>query len=139
MTISELKKAIQENRLKIKNEATGLFWHNLNFQLISVEQNTRKRFFLVDDEYGDAKTNAEPILLNLLIYELQDYTEAKDYLIWCKEKSLSSESTEARAHYFHLRENELFLSALLEGLKPVSPMEWQLNSGEAQMLRDEYS
>jgi hypothetical protein len=94
---------------------------------------------LVDDEYGDAKTNAEPILLNLLIYELQDYTEAKDYLIWCKEKSLSSESTEARAHYFNLRENELFLSALLGGLTPVSPMEWQLNSGEAQMLRDEYS
>ena len=62
--------------------------------------------------------------------------EASDYLIWCKEKGLSVESTEARAHYSNLREKEHFLSEFLEDLTPVSPLEWQLNSGEAQALRE---
>ena len=69
LTISKLKKAIQEKRLTIKNEPTVLFWHRLNYQLISIEQKGTKTFILVDDEYGDTKTNAELILLNLLIYE----------------------------------------------------------------------
>jgi hypothetical protein len=136
LTISKLKKAIQGKRLTIKNEPTVLFWHRLNYQLISIEQKGTKTFILVDDEYGDTKTNAELILLNLLIYEYQDYLEASDYLIWCKEKGLSVESTEARAHYSNLREKEHFLSEFLEDLTPVSPLEWQLNSGEAQALRE---
>jgi hypothetical protein len=138
-TISALKEAIQENRLKIKNEPTALFWHQLNYQLISIEQNSKKTFLLIDDEYGDAKTNADSMLLNLLIYEYQDFTEASDYLIWCKEKSLSADSSEARAHYLNLSEKEALLSNFLEGLEPIAPMEWELNSGEAQILRNEYS
>lgn len=137
LTISKLKETIQEHSLKIVNEATVLFWNQLNYQLISIERNTKKTYVLVDDEYEDAKTNNAAILLNLLIYEFQDYLEADDYLVWCKEKGLSAENSQVRAHYFNLKENEAFLSALLEGIEPISPMEWELNSGEAQLLRDE--
>ncbi len=135
-TISKLQEVIRKFRLKIKNEPTGIYWCNLNFQLISIEQNTKKTFILVDDEYGDVKASADLILLNLLIYEYQDFVEAENYLVWCKEKELDAESNEARAHYFNLEVKASFLNELLEGLEPISPMEWELKSDEAQALRN---
>ncbi len=91
---------------------------------------------LVDGEFQDAQTGSGLILLNLFIGQYQDYRHTDNYLVWCKEKSLSAERSEVRAHYFGLKENKTILESILSNIEPISFMEWKLDSGEAQQFRD---
>jgi hypothetical protein len=136
-TIHKLQSLLKNKGLKLKKERTDKFWMELDYVLVSIKNEAHTITIVVDDEYRDTELNNPIILLNLMIYEFQDYVETSDYLEWCNQKGLAPESTEVRTHYFNLRERLNDFQDMTDSVKPISNFEWQLNSEEAQVLRED--
>ena len=92
----------------------------------------------MDDEYGDGLAERHPaMLLHLLLRGCDVYTEADDFLVWCKEQFLDPASIHAREMYFELRDAAPEILKLFgTKVKPISAWNYELATGATRALRE---
>ncbi len=107
-------------------------WHHRLF-LIHQKQ---KYPFIIDDEFDDIKQFKSPVLMQLILMEIEDYEDAEDYLVWCKDKGLKVNSIINSNWYFELRENVPLVKAFIGDLEPIMQFDFHINMGASQALRE---
>lgn len=96
-----------------------------------------KSFILyIDDEYKDLDLNNPLLSLTLVLFELEDYEDEEDFLRWCMGKGLSANNTLLLDYYRDLSHTYAAIKKILGSVESkISGLDFQLNAGAAQMLR----
>jgi hypothetical protein len=91
----------------------------------------------VSDEYKDLDSRNQLLCLNLVLRELELYEEAEDYLAWCGFSNLDPSDGQVREYHMDLRLIYRDVEHLLGGIDScISDLDFELNSGAAQWLRE---
>ncbi len=95
---------------------------------------------LILDEYNDLTINNALLHLELVLREFTALTQEPDFLTWCKSQGLDANNTQLLTYYKNAI-NEL--PNIVHAVYPltlenkVSDLDFQLNSGAAQALRQQ--
>lgn len=90
----------------------------------------------LDNEYKDVEENNPAVLLQLLLFEIEGFEEAKNFPVWAKELGLDASLNPVHQLWLHWEETAPALRKLLgQKLKGISSYEFYLNSGATQELR----
>ncbi len=117
---------------EVKNgELSKVFYRKLGISMIN------QTFCVpVCDEYDDVDQMNPPVLLQLLLREMEWFEDADDYLIWCKDLGLDSTLEICRSIYFELREIVPQIREILgKELEAISDFDFELNTEITQALR----
>lgn len=130
--IAKLQRLFVKNNIAIhvlgKADKDYTFWVDL-----TVNNNTWK--LCVDDEFGDLN-DSKPIMgLFLILSTLLDYSDAEDYLDWCKVSNI--ESNDKWLNYYRsLAQTTRELEQELGSIDPIiTQYEYTMNTGVAEALR----
>lgn len=108
---------------------------------VIVELDSRKETLYLFDEYNDLSPTNYLLNLHLFLLAMEDYEESSDYLSWCQEYGVNPSNSEFRNYHIDLAPLFPILKENLGGViqSPISKMDWQLNAGAAEVLRDHKS
>ena len=107
------------------------------YPLIRFELAGKQFHLFVDDEYDDLQYQNPLLDLCLVLRELEGYTLAPDYGIWCRERFFDPASAEVSENYRHLAEVYSAIKQILGEIdSQVSDYDFELNAGAAQALRN---
>ena len=130
--IAKLQSLFAENDIVIKvlgkADKDYSFW-------VELKVNGHLWKLYVDDEFGDL-SNAKPVMgLFLILSTLLEYSDAEDYLEWCKVSNI--ESNDAWLDYYRsLAQTTRELEQQLGSLDPIiSQYDYTMNTGVAEELR----
>ncbi|GAB5410426.1 MAG: hypothetical protein BalsKO_27910 [Balneolaceae bacterium] len=91
----------------------------------------------VDDEYEDVESGNQALLLQLVIYMIEEYEDCDDFLIWTTAYGLDSSNTTHNEWYKQLGICAPRIRRVLGlNISGISDYDWQLNAGAAQALRE---
>lgn len=91
---------------------------------------------VTDNEYGDMSGDNIPLMLNMILSEIENYHEADDFLTWASSHEIDASSKKVRHVWDDLTLAAAEISKLLPAdIKGISSWDWQLNAGEAHILR----
>ena len=92
---------------------------------------------LGDNECGDMDADNLPLLLSMILMELEAYDEVEDYLEWCREQAMPPGDAITRVLWDRLAENRAAIPKHLpEGLRSIGPFDWHLGAGATRILRN---
>ncbi len=91
----------------------------------------------VEDEYGDWSADNPALCLCLVMWELEAYASATDYLDWCNIQGYPAANDRVRRYHMDLDKLYPAISQLLGGINShISDWEFGLNAGAAFALRN---
>lgn len=147
LTISEAKTAY----LEIKELYSVIDKSGLGFEVLPLNKELEKASFReilfrfdssdliipVDDEYEDTDLNNPALLLQLVIYALEEYEDCEDFLVWSTAYGLSASNPVHLDWYRQLGEVVPKIREIIGfDISGISDFDWQLNAGAAQALRE---
>lgn len=108
-----------------------------SFREISIRLNSTDFTIPVDDEYEDAESGNPALLLQLVIYAIEEYESCADFLIWCTSLGLNASNPTRLKWYRQLGEIAPKIREIIgTEISGISEFDWQLNAGAAQALRE---
>ena len=135
MALSRLQAFIDQHSLHIDVAAGTEKIDGLSAAEFTIGRAAPSIRFTVFDEYGDARQENQMLCLALLRMEFSVLQDAKDAAVWMRSQSIDAENTAGEVLY---QRNLKAMHAFFERYGPipevVSDLEWQLNSGAAQMV-----
>jgi hypothetical protein len=106
---------------------------------ITVKMQARNNSFIVPlmDEYKDFDVHKPSLALHLVLLACEDFEEAEDYLVWCKDLGLTVADEHCRNAWFHLREEVPKIRSLFDKqVQAIDSFDYQLGAGATQLLRE---
>ncbi len=135
-SIDILRQAIIKNRLSFEMTNEAQYWTDMCYEAVKIKGWKKEFVMLVGDEYDDIPQGNPMVVLNLILYECEEFENAADYLVWCRDKGLDASNPLVRAHYDQLRDTVPFLREKLKGVNPIEHLDWEQDSHETQALRE---
>tara|TARA_R110000868_G_scaffold306734_3_gene568132 strand:- start:63498 stop:63950 length:453 start_codon:yes stop_codon:yes gene_type:complete len=90
----------------------------------------------VDDEYNDASLGNTALLLQLILFSIEEYEDCDDFLVWSTAFGLNASDSFSLDLYKQTGEVAPKIRAIIgANFNGVSDFDWQLNAGTAQALR----
>ncbi|WP_340076304.1 hypothetical protein [Leptobacterium sp. I13] len=134
--IQELQKLLKSYNILIKKDGRYLDKEKTFFGICMT---VKGHSFLLytDDEYNDFDEQNQLLCLCLVLRELEIYEDASDFLVWCNFTGLQPAEETVRAYYMELRNTYAAIEKFLGKIDScISHLDFQLNSGAAQTLRN---
>ena len=136
--IEALLAVIRKHNIRIQTLPETPLGTNLSYRRLALNIQGTRYTISVDDEYKDVRNYPQntALMLHLILRACEDYMDAEDYLVWCKDSGLSPELTGLRDLYFELRDSvPRILERIKEEAKPISSWDFTMNTGVTQVLR----
>ncbi len=91
----------------------------------------------LDDEYDDAESGNPALLLQLVIYAVEEYEACDDFLVWCTAFGLNASDPFILNMYKKLGAIVPKIRGIIgTNINDISDYDWELNAGAAQALRE---
>lgn len=135
--IEALYGLIEHERVSLKTlpltqELKTAFFNNIEFKCP-----TFSCTIPVDDEYEDAESGNQALLLQQVIYMVEEYEDRDDFLVWATAYGLDSSNTTHLDWYKQLGTYAQKIREVIgHNISGISDYDWQLNAGAAQALRE---
>lgn len=133
--VETLKSVVKKYNITFERDVTPTPFFEVHMRQISLHLHTFKFTFQVDDEYNVVNSAKPELLLNLVLMECTWYLEEDDYLTWCTSKGLNAGDETVREYYRGIGAVISSLQTILGNVGHTSFYDWQLNAGDAQILR----
>jgi hypothetical protein len=130
-----LADAVEVHRLQFTRDRTPACFARACMRQVTVSASGFSVAFQIDDEYEDVDDASPALLLNMVLMACTTYEEEDDYLTWCRALGLDASDEDVRRHHMDLGPGVASLRALLPDLRHTSFHDWQLDAGDAQILR----
>jgi len=134
-SIDSLRQAIIKNRMSFEMTTETSYWKEMLYEAVKIKAWKKEFVMLVADEYDDIPQGNALVILNLIIYECEEFENAADYLVWCNDKGLDASHPLVRVHYDQLRDTVPILREKLKDAMPISHADWERNGPETKALR----
>ncbi len=134
--VTDLQTAIKKHNIRFTRDVTPAPFATRYMRQVTLFIGSDQLTFQLDDEYGLVDNAAPELLLNMLLMECTWYEEEDDYLTWCTSKGLVAGDAVVLEYYRELGERVSSVRTGLPNLAHTSFFDWQLNTGEAQELRE---
>jgi hypothetical protein len=126
----------QQHSIVIKVSNQECLMSNTAYPKVEVSIDKQKFQLYVDDEYEDFKKENSLLSFCLVLRELENYQNGKDYLDWCTECELDPGNTQIKEYYSSLAKTFAEIKLLLGMIdSQISDYDFSLNDGAAQELR----
>ncbi len=116
---------------------SGCLCKKSNYPEVRVKIDSQQWTLFLFDEFKDLNHPNALLHLELLLMEIEMYVDSEDFLSWCKELGVDAGCAQAINYYRELDQVAFDLGTRLqrsEGL--LCPMDFELNAGAAQYLRN---
>lgn len=135
--IQKLNNFIQLHKIKVLGVEKYLDYPGYNICLVQVSINKERFRIYVLDEFKDLEYNNSTLTILLVLIELAMIDDSDNYYHWCKLQAIPYEE-----HFLYYYKYITPLVKTIKALYPdneinyyISDMDFQLNSGEMQYLR----
>uniref|UniRef100_UPI00404B8667 hypothetical protein n=1 Tax=Fulvivirga sp. TaxID=1931237 RepID=UPI00404B8667 len=89
----------------------------------------------IDDEYSYFNVNQQLVCIYLILNTLEEYSEADDYLLWCKANGLNASDNSWLEYYRYLGKAFQKIEKLIGKIDSfINPLDYQLNAGSFHAL-----
>lgn len=110
---------------------------SISFREIEFSSPEYSCLFPVDDEYEDADSDNQAILLQLILYSIMEYEDSDDFLVWSTAFGLNASDPFSLDLYRRTGEMAPKIRVIIgNDFRGISDFDWQLNAGAAQALRN---
>ncbi|MFV1884773.1 MAG: hypothetical protein ACMZ7B_09815 [Balneola sp.] len=135
--IRELYSAIEKLQIGFRVLPVSKELEEASFRKILIRFGSTDFSIPVDDEYKDADLNNPALLLQLVIYAIEEYEDCDDFLVWSTAYGLNTSSPIHLNWYRKLGEVAPKIREIIgTGISGISDFDWQLSAGAAQALRE---
>lgn len=108
-----------------------------SFQKIQMSSLSGEFKIPVDDELQDTDLGNPALILQLVIYAIEEYEDCDDFLVWSTAYSLDPENPIYLDWHKQLGEVTPKIRKMIgPDITGISDFDWQLNAGAAQALRE---
>ncbi|MBO6522905.1 MAG: hypothetical protein JJ971_03695 [Balneolaceae bacterium] len=135
--VKELYDIIEEYEIKflllpVTPALKGAYFREIQLSTPSIEFTIP-----VDDELDDANSENPALLLQLIIYAIEEYEDCEDFLVWSTAYGLDASNPTHINWYKRLGKiTPAFRKIIRADVAGISDYDWQLNAGAAQALRE---
>jgi len=134
--IDEITAALKKHDIRFHQQLSDEDLSPVYYKRLLVIINQQKFSIPVCDEYDDMDQMSPPVMLQLLLREMEYFEDAEDYLLWCKDLGFDAASELCRSIHSELREVVPKLREHLgNSLKAISDFHLEMNTGITQALR----
>ncbi len=135
--VESLYKLIEENEIQLTALQKTKRLEDISFREIDFICPSYTCRIPVDDEYEDADLGNQALLLQLIIFAIEEYEDCDDFLIWCTAFGLNASYPLSLVLYKQTAESTKRIRAIIgSDFHGISDYDWQLNAGVAQALRE---
>ncbi len=135
--IDELYSVIEKQQLRFEILPPTEELRDACFRKVALTKQDTTFTIPVDDEFEDAELKNPALLLQLIIYAIEEYEDLDDFLVWCTAYGLKAENPTHLEWYRQLGELTPKIREIIgNDLTGISDFDWQLNAGPAQALRE---
>ncbi len=135
--VKELYDSIEEFKINLTVLPITQVLKDACFIDIKMDSSSREFTIPVDDEFQDARTGNPALLLQLIIYAIEEYEDCEDFLVWSTAYGLDASDPTHLDWYKRLGQSAPKFRELIKAdISGISDYDWQLNAGAAQALRE---
>lgn len=135
--VESLYKLIEENEIQLTALPKTKSLEDISFREIDFLSPSYTCKVPVDDEYEDADLDNQVLLLQLIIFAIEEYEECDDFLVWCTAFGLNASDSLSLVLFKRTAEITQKIRPIIgTDFHGISDYDWQLNAGAAQALRE---
>ncbi len=135
--IAALYSIIDDKKIKMTVLPTNPKMDSIYFREIEFNSDDYSAVIPVDDEYEDAEKGNQALILQLIIYAVEEYEDCEDFLVWSMAFGLNSNNPFILDIYRDLGKVIPKIRDIIgTDVNDISDYDWELNAGAAQALRE---
>ena len=135
--IAELYSIIENNKIELSALPKTKKLSDIYFREIEFTSKNFSAIIPLDDEYDDAETGNPALILQLIIYAVEEYEECEDFLVWSTAFGLDASDPFIFELYRDLGKVIPKIREILgTDINDISDYDWELNAGAAEALRE---
>lgn len=135
--IAALYSIIEDKKIKMTALPTNPKMGSIYFREIEFISQDFSVVIPLDDEYEDVEKGNQALLLQLIIYAVEEYEDCEDFLVWSTAFGLNSNDPFILDMYRDLGKTIPKIRDIIgTDINDISDYDWELNAGAAQALRE---
>jgi|TARA_R110001599_G_scaffold244895_1_gene445043 hypothetical protein len=135
--IAALYSIIEDKKIKLTALPTNPKLDSIYFREIEFSSQDFSAIIPLDDEYEDVEKGNQALMLQLIIYAVEEYEDREDFLVWSTAFGLNSNDPFILNMYRDLGKTIPKIRDIIRtDINDISDYDWELNAGAAQALRE---
>lgn len=135
--IAALYSIIEDKKIKMTALPTNPKMDSIYFREIEFSSQDFSAIIPLDDEYEDVEKGNQALMLQLIIYAVEEYEDREDFLVWSTAFGLNSNDPFILNMYRDLGKTIPKIRDIIgTDINDISDYDWELNAGAAQALRE---
>lgn len=135
--IAVLHSILEDKKIKLTALPTNPKIDSIYFREIEFSSEDLTAVIPLDDEYEDAEKGNQALMLQLIIYAVEEYEDCEDFLVWSTAFGLNSKDPFILNMYRGLGKTIPKIRDIIgTDINDISDYDWELNAGAAQALRE---
>ncbi|MBO6572933.1 hypothetical protein GYB29_00465 [bacterium] len=135
--IAALYSIIEDKKIKLTALPTNPKLDSIYFREIEFSSQDFSAIIPLDDEYEDVEKGNQALMLQLIIYAVEEYEDCEDFLVWSTAFGLNSKDPFILDMYRGLGKTFPKIRDIIgTQINDISDYDWELNAGAAQALRE---
>lgn len=135
--IAALYSIIEYKKIKLTALPTNPKLDSIYFREIEFSSQDFSAIIPLDDEYEDIEKGNQALMLQLIIYAVEEYEDREDFLVWSTAFGLNSNDPFILNMYRDLGKTIPKIRDIIgTDINDISDYDWELNAGAAQALRE---
>ena len=135
--IAALYSIIEDKKIKLTALPTNPKLDSIYFREIEFSSQDFSAIIPLDDEYEDIEKGNQALMLQLIIYAVEEYEDREDFLVWSTAFGLNSNDPFILNMYRDLGKTIPKIRDIIgTDINDISDYDWELNAGAAQALRE---
>lgn len=135
--IAALYSIIEDKKIKLTALPTNPKLDSIYFREIEFSSEDLTAVISLDDEYEDVEKGNQALMLQLIIYAVEEYENCEDFLVWSTAFGLNSKDPFILDMYRGLGKTiPKIRDSIGTDINDISDYDWELNAGAAQALRE---
>lgn len=135
--VEQLYSVIEELGLTLRSDSASDQLKAISFCTVSIKKGSQLFLIPVDDEYEDSPLQNPALLLQLVLFSMDEYEDCENFLVWSTAYSLDKDDPFVLDLYTQTSNIVPQLRELIgHDIRGISDYDWQLDAGAAQGLRE---
>ena len=135
--IAALYSIIEDKKIKMTALPTNPKMDSIYFREIEFSSQDFSVVIPLDDEYEDVEKGNQALMLQLIIYAVEEFEDCEDFLVWSTAFGLNSNDPFILDMYRDLGKTIPKIRDIIgTEINDISDYDWELNAGAAQALRE---
>ncbi len=135
--VAALYLIIEDKNIKLTALPTNSKMDSIYFREIEFINEDFSAIIPLDDEYEDVEKGNQALMLQLIIYAVEEYEDCEDFLVWSTAFGLNSNDPFVLDMYRDLGKTIPKIRDIIgTDINDISDYDWELNAGAAQALRE---